>query len=84
MYLRHRGTPLTSHRLLAGGRSGNAPSSCLYTPITLGWCSRASWAPFANAAIVEVVVFRDTHHLSRTFAISLAPAVARELDRLGL
>ncbi|MEO8528406.1 MAG: acyltransferase family protein [Pseudolysinimonas sp.] len=42
------------------------------------------WSGTCKAAIGGVVVFRDTHHVTRTFAFTLAPYVARALDKLGI
>jgi peptidoglycan/LPS O-acetylase OafA/YrhL len=42
------------------------------------------WDGVCHAAIGGVTVYRDPHHVTRTFAATLAPALAAELERLGL
>lgn len=42
------------------------------------------WDGTCKAAIGGVVVYRDEHHLTQTFAVTLAPALEAELWTMGL
>jgi len=42
------------------------------------------WDGTCKTAIGGVTVYRDSHHISVTFSITLAPLIGAELDRLGL